>query len=506
MEKTPLFLLFFSLHILLAPSTAIAAAASCSIGVNYGFWADNLPPPAQVAAFLKTHTTIDRIKIFDANPDVLRAFANTGISVTVTVANADVPSLAKLPAAQAWIANNILPFHPQTTIRYILVGNEVLYWKDKTVIAYTLPAMKTLHHALHLANLTDIRVSTPHALSFLAASEPPSTGMFRRFDAAILRPILDFHNRTKTPFMVNPYPFFGFRPETLDYAVFRPNRGLYDKATRKNYTNMFDEQMDAIYIAMKKLGNYEGVEIVIAETGWPSAGDPNQPGVSLENALSYNGNVVKHVNSGKGTPLMPNRTFETYIFALFNENLKASVSERNYGLFKPDFSPVYDVGVMRSTPAPANGGTPGKAPPSGDSPAPAEKKWCVPRPEASDEALQRNLDYVCSLGVDCRPIQSGGPCFSPNTVRSHASYAMNAYYQSHGREVYNCDFEHTGVLTSSDPSYETCSYPVEGSKMLEQKSVVKAAASSVSARLVGLTVQQMVVATCFVVSVLFHLV
>ncbi|CAI0539740.1 unnamed protein product [Linum tenue] len=416
MEKTPLFLLFFSLHILLAPSTAIAAAASCSIGVNYGFWADNLPPPAQVAAFLKTHTTIDRIKIFDANPDVLRAFANTGISVTVTVANADVPSLAKLPAAQAWIANNILPFHPQTTIRYILVGNEVLYWKDKTVIAYTLPAMKTLHHALHLANLTDIRVSTPHALSFLAASEPPSTGMFRRFDAAILRPILDFHNRTKTPFMVNPYPFFGFRPETLDYAVFRPNRGLYDKATRKNYTNMFDEQMDAIYIAMKKLGNYEGVEIVIAETGWPSAGDPNQPGVSLENALSYNGNVVKHVNSGKGTPLMPNRTFETYIFALFNENLKASVSERNYGLFKP------------------------------------EKKWCVPRPEASDEALQRNLDYVCSLGVDCRPIQSGGPCFSPNTVRSHASYAMNAYYQSHGREVYNCDFEHTGVLTSSDPS------------------------------------------------------
>ncbi|CAN0893463.1 Glucan endo-1,3-beta-glucosidase, partial [Linum grandiflorum] len=78
------------LQILLAPSTA----AAYSIGVNYGTHANNLPPPSQVATFLKSHTTIDRVKIFDANPDILRAFADIGISVTVTIANANVPSQA----------------------------------------------------------------------------------------------------------------------------------------------------------------------------------------------------------------------------------------------------------------------------------------------------------------------------------------------------------------------------------------------------------------------------
>ncbi|KAK4480273.1 hypothetical protein RD792_013340 [Penstemon davidsonii] len=56
-----------------------------SIGINYGTLGDNLPLPAQVAQFLKEKTIIDRIKIFDANPDVLRAFAGTGILVAVTV-------------------------------------------------------------------------------------------------------------------------------------------------------------------------------------------------------------------------------------------------------------------------------------------------------------------------------------------------------------------------------------------------------------------------------------
>jgi hypothetical protein len=147
--------------------------------------------------------------------------------------------------------------------------------------------------------------------------------------------------------MVNPYPYFGFKAETLNYALFKPNSGVFDAATGNNYTNMFDAQLDAVYSAMKRLG-YGDVDIVVAETGWPSVGDPNQPGVSMENAISYNKNLVKHVNSGKGTPLMPNRTFETYVFSLFNENLKPSVSERNFGLFKPDLTPVYDVGILRN--------------------------------------------------------------------------------------------------------------------------------------------------------------
>ncbi|KAJ0079086.1 hypothetical protein Patl1_23136 [Pistacia atlantica] len=86
---------------------------------------------------------------------------------------------------------------------------------------------------------------------------------------------------------------------------------------------------------MKKVG-YGDVDIIVGETDWPSAGDLNQSDSNLQNALWYIGNLVKHVNSGEGTPLMPNQIFEVYIFALFNENLKPSISEQNFGLFKPE--------------------------------------------------------------------------------------------------------------------------------------------------------------------------
>ncbi|PON88726.1 X8 domain containing protein [Trema orientale] len=80
------------------------------------------------------------------------------------------------------------------------------------------------------------------------------------------------------------------------------------------------------------------------------------------------------------------------------------------------------------------------------------KKWCVPKLEAGSQALQANIDYVCSSGVDCKPIQPGGPCFEPNDVRSHASFVMNSFYQINGRHDYNCDFAKTGVLTTANPN------------------------------------------------------
>lgn len=87
------------------------------------------------------------------------------------------------------------------------------------------------------------------------------------------------------------------------------------------------------------------------------------------------------------------------------------------------------------------------APVAGD-----EKKWCVPRVDASEEALQANIDFVCGLGLDCKPIQEGGPCFEPDDVRSHASFGMNAYFQTYGQHDYNCDFRGTGYITPVDPS------------------------------------------------------
>lgn len=313
--------------------------------------ANNLPPPSQVAQFLLEKTIIKHVKLFDANPDILCAFANTEIAVTVTVANDQIPWLTNLSNAQQWIASNILPYTPTTNIIRILVGNEVISTADKSLIAGLVPAMQNLNAALAIASIDHrIKVSTPHSLGILSSSDPPSTGRFRRgYDAVVLKPLLSFLRATASPFMINPYPFFGYSSGTLDYALFRPNAGVIDENTGLTYTNMLDGQLDAVYSAMKLLG-YSDVEIVIAETGWPSLGDPGQVGVDPEDAAAYNKNLIEHVTSGVGTPLMPNRTFEVYIFALFNEDLKPGpISERNFGLFQPDMTPVYDAGILRST-------------------------------------------------------------------------------------------------------------------------------------------------------------
>lgn len=129
-----------------------------AIGVNYGMAADNLPPPSVVANFIKTQTVFNSVKLFDANPDVLRAFANTGISLTVTIGNGDIPALTNTVAARRWVAQHISPFHPQTKIEYICVGSEVLFSKNADWINNLVPAMRSLHYALVKAGMQDIKV------------------------------------------------------------------------------------------------------------------------------------------------------------------------------------------------------------------------------------------------------------------------------------------------------------------------------------------------------------
>ncbi|KAL7169880.1 hypothetical protein ACSBR2_034845 [Camellia fascicularis] len=92
------------------------------------------------------------------------------IYVTVTVANSNIPAVSKLSAAVSWVANNILPFYPTAKIHRIAVGNKVIATADKTLIAHLLPAMKSLHAALNLAEISSIQVSTPYSLGILSIS------------------------------------------------------------------------------------------------------------------------------------------------------------------------------------------------------------------------------------------------------------------------------------------------------------------------------------------------
>ncbi|KAF7822295.1 glucan endo-1,3-beta-glucosidase [Senna tora] len=439
LNPTSTSLIFLFLHLV---------SAVYSIGVNYGTLGNNLPSPAAVANFLKTRTAINGVKLFDVNPEYIQAFANTGISVAVTAPNSDIVPLAEANFARQWVVDKIKPFYPATKINFILVGSEVLHWGDQKMFKKLVPAMRSLHSALQAEGINDIKVTTAHSLIIMMAKSLPSAGQFRPgFAKHVLGPMLKFLRETKAPFMVNPYPYFDLDPARLDFALFRPNLGLYDRATRLTYTNQFDALIDTVHFAMKALG-FADVDIAIGETGWPTNCD-NPVLCSVANAVSYNGGLVKHVESGKGTPMLPNRRFETYIFALFNENQKPGpTAERNWGLFQPDLTPIYDSGIFR------NGQQVPVAPsvPVGG----GGEQWCVPKAEATIQALQSNIDYVCSQGVDCRPIQPGGACFVPNDPKALATYAMSAYYKAKGPIPINCDFSGSGILTTINPSHGGC--------------------------------------------------
>ncbi|KAI7757950.1 hypothetical protein M8C21_028195 [Ambrosia artemisiifolia] len=324
-----------------------------SIGINYGRIADNLPSPDKAIRLVKA-IGAKKVKLYDANPDVLKAFANSGVSFTVGIGNEYLTTLQDPTAAETWVECNVKPYLPATKITSIAIGNEVLTSNDTSLSGCLLPAMQNIHAALVKFNLDQkITVTTAHSLSVLETSYPPSAGTFRQDLTGKMSPVIDFLAKTCSPFLINAYPFFAYERNSndvsLEFVLFQPNAGVVDSGNKLKYDNMLFAQMDAVYAALCKLG-HKDVNIQISETGWPSKGDDNETGASLENAKKYNGCLLKIVKQKKGTPAMPDYEFDIFVFVLFNENLKPGpTSERNYGLFKHDGTPAYDLGFVGSS-------------------------------------------------------------------------------------------------------------------------------------------------------------
>jgi exo-beta-1,3-glucanase (GH17 family) len=339
----------------LAPAL-LAAESSPALGVNYGQVADNLPPPQAAAALLRA-LNASKVKLYDADSRVLSAFAGSGADFTVGVPDNLVPRLATVPsAAAAWVRANILPHVPATSITAITVGNEVLTGSDGTMLRSLLPAMEALHAALAASNVTSrVSVTTAHSLGVLSSSFPPSAAAFRRDVLPYMTPLLAFLAKTGSPFLINAYPYFAYKADPggvdLSYALFEPDAAVVrDAASGLRYDNMLHAQVDAVRAAICRANYGKVLEVRVSETGWPSQGDDGEAGATPENAAKYNGNLMRMVARGEGTPAAPDEPLQVYVFALFNEDQKPGpASERHYGLFKPDGTPAYDVGVKAPT-------------------------------------------------------------------------------------------------------------------------------------------------------------
>eukprot|EP00246_Nothoceros_aenigmaticus_P017974 TRINITY_DN918_c0_g1_i1.p1 TRINITY_DN918_c0_g1~~TRINITY_DN918_c0_g1_i1.p1 ORF type:complete len:553 (+),score=38.84 TRINITY_DN918_c0_g1_i1:72-1730(+) len=530
------------LNLILVVGVAQAAGAN-SIGINYGTLGDNLPSAAQVVQLITTNK-IGCAKIFDHNPTIISAFANSGVNLAIGVTNQEVIGIGQNSAAATqWVQQYVVPYFPATQIDAIVVGNELLTYSNPENVAisqYLPAAMRNLYSALNASGLhRNIKISTAVAYDALNISYPPSNGSFRSDVAeTILRPILSFLHSTGSPFMINVYPYFAYASNpnvSVDYATFGVSAvpvidGLYQ------YNNILDAQLDALYFAMARLG-YGNISICITETGWPTQGDPGQLGASIPNAAHYNRRLVRRLLSGVGTPARPLQYVQAYLFALFNEDLKPGPTvERHWGLLYPNGSAVYPIdltgqladtgyqplgGDTAAPPPTAGTGTPAPPPPqTSDSPPPPFSPpqnsppaptvplvppppptpeatlpppppppyppppsapltpptlltappppipvsqgplWCTTNPNATPAAIQLALDYACGQGqANCVPIQIGQPCFDPNTLNSHASWALNSYYQQTKALGGTCDFAGAATLTAVNPSLAGCIYP-----------------------------------------------
>ncbi|AET00920.2 putative glucan endo-1,3-beta-D-glucosidase [Medicago truncatula] len=85
--------------------------------------------------------------------------------------------------------------------------------------------------------------------------------------------------------------------------------------------------------------------------------------------------------------------------------------------------------------------------------------WCVADEQTTDSDLQDALNWACGKGgADCSKIQQDQPCYFPNTLKDHASYAFNSYFQKFKNNGGSCYFRGAAMTTEVDPSHDSCHY------------------------------------------------
>ncbi|XP_028060369.1 glucan endo-1,3-beta-glucosidase 1 [Camellia sinensis] len=431
------------------------------VGVNIGTDISNFLSPLDLVAFLQVQK-ITHVRLYDADPDILKALAKTKIRVIISVPNNQLLAIGSSNATAAtWVGRNVAAFFPETLITAISVGDEVL-----TTVPSSSPllvtAIESLYTALVAANLhTQIKISSPHAASIVLDPFPPSQAFFNQSLTQFVLPLLQFLSRTKSPFMINLYPYYVFMQNKgvvpLDNSLFKPltpSKEMVDPNTLLHYTNVLDAMIDSVYFSMKNL-NITDVVVLVTETGWPSKGDSKEPYATIDNADTYNSNLIKHVLDRSGTPLHPEITSSVYLYELFNEDLRAPpVSEANWGLFYGNSTPVYLLHVSGSGTFLANDTT--------------NQTYCIAADGVDAKTLQAALDWACGPGrANCTEIQPGENCYQPNNVENHASYAFDSYYQKERKDAGSCDFKGVAMITTTDPSHGSCIFP--GSKQVSNR-------------------------------------
>lgn len=332
-----------------------ASSNSNKIGVNYGRVGNNLPSPYQSIKLIQSMKA-GLVKLYDADPEILKLLSNTNIHVSIMICNEQISNVASNDSqADLWVHENILAYLPGTKIRFVLVGNEVFSSNNQMMWHDLIRAMRRIKRALHAINIHNIKVGTPLAMDSLESTFPPSSAKFRPdIPIELITALMNFLNSTNSFFFLDVYTYFPWSVSpaklSLDFALLNngSNETYVDPKTGLVYTNLLDQMLDSVHFAMQRLG-FGNVSIAIAETGWPHDGDIDQPGANAYNAATYVTNLVAKMthNPPLGTPARPGVDILTFLFSLYDENQKPGPgTERHWGLTDNNGAPNYQVSMF----------------------------------------------------------------------------------------------------------------------------------------------------------------
>ncbi|KAI5584290.1 hypothetical protein POPTR_006G080600v4 [Populus trichocarpa] len=432
-------------------------SGAMTIGANWGTQATHPLDPSIVVRLLRENG-IQKVKLFDADYDTLKALGKSGIEVMVGIPNDMLATLASsMKAAEKWVSKNVSAHvtSNNVNIRYVAVGNEpFLQTYNGSFLRTTFPALQNVQSALIKAGLgNSVKVTVPlNADVYESSSGLPSDGDFRADIHDLMLAIVKFLNDATAPFTVNIYPFISLYSDAdfpVDYAFFDGNANpVNDGGT--SYYNMFDANYDTLVHALQKNG-FGNLPIIVGEIGWPTDGDRN---ANIEYAQRFNQGFMSHISSGKGTPLKPNADINAYLFSLIDEDAKSvdpGNFERHWGVFTFDGMPKYAFNLGTTNTGAL---------------IPArrvnylERKWCVMKPSAKldDPQVPLSVSYACGL-ADCTRLGYGTSCASLDS-RGNISYAFNSYFQIQNQLDDACKFPNLSTITKTDPSTGTCKFEV----------------------------------------------
>ncbi|PIA61447.1 hypothetical protein AQUCO_00300745v1 [Aquilegia coerulea] len=424
-----------------------------AIGVNWGTISFHRLSPSIVVDLMKANK-IQKVKLFDADPNSLTALMGSGIEVMVGIPNEMLGLFSSSSAAtDLWVRQNVSRYIGKSgaDIRYIAVGNEpFLTSYSGQYQSYVIPALVNLQQSLARANLAGyIKLVVPCNADAYESSLP-SQGVFRPELADIMTQLVSFLSNNGSPFVVNIYPFlslYGNADFPQDYAFFGgTTHSVTDGANV--YSNAFDGNLDTLVAALNKIG-YGQMPIVIGEVGWPTDGAPN---ANLSAARAFNQGLIYHVLSNKGTPLRPGvPPMDVYLFGLLDEGAKSILPgnfERHWGIFSFDGQAKYALNLGVGNALLKNAKNVQYLP----------SRWCIANPSRDLSGVTNHLKIACSA-ADCTTLNYGGSC-NEIGAKGNISYAFNSYYQMQKQNSQSCEFDGLGLITFLNPSVGECRFLV----------------------------------------------